>query len=132
MDRVETGVTTQLKKTLERLASINNQQIEQQRTVEAIQGEQYSMNARLQALESKVHVIQTTGTSSTADNDFGGRKPALIMGGWGDDTPAEETLNNVKQMVKDLRLDICAEQAFVPGVRRGFAILPYNAKEGED
>ena len=54
------------------------------------------------------------------------------MGGWGDDTPAKETLNNVKQMIKDLRLDICAEQAFVPGVRRGYAILPYNAKEGED
>eukprot|EP00439_Symbiodinium_sp_Y106_P072007 s2720_g13.t1 len=56
------------------------------------------MNARLQALESKVHVLQTTGTSSAADTDFGGRKPALIVGGWGDDTPAEETLNNVKQI----------------------------------
>ena len=132
MDRVETGVTAQLEKTLERLAAINNQQQEQQRTVEATQGEQYSMNARLQALESKVHVLQTTGTSSTADTDFGGRKPALIMGGWGDDTPAEETLNNVKQMVKDLRLDIPTDQAFVPGVRRGYAILPYGAKEGED
>ena len=98
MDRVETGVTAQLEKTLERLAAINNQQQEQQRTVEAIQGEQYSMNARLQALESKVHVLQTTGTSSAADTDFGGRKPALIVGGWGDDTPAEETLNNVKQI----------------------------------
>ena len=38
MDRVETGVTAQLEKTLERLAAINNQQVEQQRTVEAIQG----------------------------------------------------------------------------------------------
>ena len=53
------------------------------------------------------------------------------MGGWGDDTP-EETLNNVKQMVKDRRLDIPIDQAFVPGVRRGYAILPYGAKEGED
>ena len=52
MDRVETGVTAQLEKTLERLAAINSQQQEQQRTVEAMQGEQYSMNARLQALES--------------------------------------------------------------------------------
>ena len=129
MDRVETGVTAQLEKTLERLTAINNQQQEQQRTVEAMQGEQYSMNARLQALESKEHVLQTTGTSSTADTDFGGRKPD---GGWGDDTPAEETLNNVKQMVKDLRLDIPTDQAFVPGVRRGYAILPYGAKEGED
>ena len=71
MDRVETGVTAQLEKTLERLAAINNQQVEQQRAVEAIQGEQYSMNARLQALENKVQVIQTTGT------DFGGGGPSL-------------------------------------------------------
>ncbi|CAE7660103.1 BBS7 [Symbiodinium sp. CCMP2592] len=90
MDRVETGVTAQLERTLERLAAITNQQAEQQRVVETIQGEQYSMSARLQALENKVQVIQSTGASSTADTDFGGRKPALIMGGWGDDTPAEE------------------------------------------
>ena len=85
MDRVEveTEVTAQLEKTLERLAAINNQQQEQQRTVEAIQGEQYSMNARLQALESKVHVLQTTGTSSTADTDFGGEKACPHHGGVG-------------------------------------------------
>ncbi|CAE7637897.1 unnamed protein product [Symbiodinium sp. CCMP2592] len=113
MDRVETGVTAQLEKTLEGLATINNQQLEQQRVVEAIQGEQYSVNARLQALESKVQVLQTTGgTSTTADT--------------------EETLNKVKQMVKDLRLDICTDNAFVPGVRRGYAIIPYANKEGED
>ena len=54
------------------------------------------------------------------------------MGGWGDDSPAEETLNQVRQMVKDLRIDIDTEQAFVPGVRRGYAILPYEPREGED
>ena len=58
---------------------------------------------------------------------LGGANPL----GWGDDTPAEETLNQVRQMVKHLRLDISTEQAFVPGARRGYAILPYNAKEGE-
>ncbi|CAE7200817.1 unnamed protein product [Symbiodinium sp. CCMP2592] len=104
MDRVETGVTAQLEKTLERLA----------------------------ALETKVQVLQTTGTASTTDTDAGSRKPALIMGGWSDDSPADETLAKMKQIVKDLRLDICTEQAFVPGVRRGYAIIPYSAKEGED
>ena len=66
------------------------------------------------------------------DTDFGGRKPALIVGGWGDDSPAEETLNQVGQMVKDLRIDIDTEQAFVLGVRRGYAILPYAPRDGED
>ena len=72
--------------------------------------------------------LPSVGASSTADTDPGSRKPALIMGGWGDDTPAEETLNQVRQMVKDLD----TEQAVAPGVRRGYAILPYGARQGED
>eukprot|EP00439_Symbiodinium_sp_Y106_P068540 s3879_g11.t1 len=102
MDRVEHGVTNQLEKILEKLAAIAGQQ---QRVVETIQGEQYAMNTRLQMLEQKVG---------------------------GDDSPAEETLNQVRQMVKDLRIDIDTVQAFVPGVRRGYAIMPQGPREGED
>ena len=68
MDRVEHGVTTQLEKTLERLAAINNQQQEQQRVVESIQGDQCAMNARLQMLEQKVQVIQSTTLTSGGAN----------------------------------------------------------------
>ena len=35
-------------------------------------------------------------------------------------------------MVKDLRIDIDTVQAFVPGVRRGYAIMPQGPREGED
>ena len=59
------------------------------------------MHARLQTLEAKVQTLQQSGTGSTVDTEFGGRKPALIMGGWGDDTLAEETLRGVQQMIKD-------------------------------
>ena len=131
MDRVETGVTAQLERTLERLQAITNQQRDQQQTVEAIQGDQVKMSTRLQTLEAKVQTLQQSAAGSTADTDLGGRKPALIMGGWGDDTPAEETLRGVQQMIKDLRVDVDTDMAFVPGVRRGYAILPYNPREGE-
>ena len=129
MDRVETGVTAQLERTLEKLQTIATQQQDQQLTVEAIQRDQTRMNARLQTLEAKVQTLQQSGTGSTVDTEFGGRKPALIMGGWGDDTPAEETLRGVQQMIKDLRVDV--DQAFVPGVRRGYAILPYGPRDTE-
>ena len=131
MDRVETGVTAQLERTLERLQAITAQQQDQQQTVEAIQGDQQRMSARLQTLEAKVQNLQQSAAGSTADTDFGGRKPALIMGGWGDDTPAEETLRGVQQMIKDLRVDVDVDQAFVPGVRRGYAILPYGPRDNE-
>ncbi|CAE7939467.1 unnamed protein product [Symbiodinium sp. KB8] len=131
MDRVETGVTAQLERTLERLQAITAQQQDQQQTVEAIQGDQQRISSRLQTLEAKVQGLQQSAAGSTADTDFGGRKPALIMGGWGDDTPAEETLRGVQQMLKDLRVDVDADQAFVPGVRRGYAILPYGPRENE-
>ncbi|CAE7730219.1 unnamed protein product, partial [Symbiodinium sp. CCMP2456] len=133
MDRVETGVTARLEQTLERLAAINDQQRDQQRTVEAIQGEQNNMNARLMTLEAKMQSLQQQSvTGSTTDTDNWGRKPALIMGGWGDDTPADETMRGVVQMIKDLRVDVDTDQAFVPGVRRGYAILPYGPREGEN
>ncbi|OLP76853.1 hypothetical protein AK812_SmicGene43157, partial [Symbiodinium microadriaticum] len=103
MDRVETGVTAQLERTLERLQTITAQQRDQQQTVEAIQGNQQRMNARLQTLEAKVQTLQQSGTGSTVDTESGGRKPALQ------------------------RRDF----AFVPGVRRGYAILPYGCRENE-
>ena len=77
MDRVETGVTAQLERTLERLQTITAQQRDQQQTVEAIQGNQQRMNARLQTLEAKVQTLQQSGTGSTVDTESGGRKPAL-------------------------------------------------------
>ncbi|OLP94038.1 hypothetical protein AK812_SmicGene23990 [Symbiodinium microadriaticum] len=65
------------------------------------------MHARLQTLEAKVQTLQQSGTGSTVDTEFGGRKPALIMGG-------------------------CVDvQAFVPGVRTAYAILPYGPRENE-
>jgi hypothetical protein len=41
-------------------------------------------------------------------------------------------LETARQFVRDLRLDVDTEEMFVPGVRRGFAILPYGPREGEN
>ena len=44
---------------------------------------------------------------------------------------AASTLEAAKAMVAQLRLDIDFEEAFVPGIRRGYDIVPYTARSGE-
>ena len=44
---------------------------------------------------------------------------------------AAETLDLARKLIQELRLDVDTEDIFVPGVRRGFAILPYAARDGE-
>ena len=47
------------------------------------------------------------------------------MRGWAEDNVASNTLESAKAMVAQLRLDIDFGEVFVPGIRRGYAIVPY-------
>ena len=84
---------------------------------------------RLAALESKVRDIQTTG--STASTNDSGRVPALIMGGWPPDTLASEVLDKANAMARDLKLELNLQDSFVPGVRRGFVLIPRKPQQDE-
>ena len=53
------------------------------------------------------------------------------MGGWSEDNVAANTLESAKAMVAQLRLDIDLTEAFVPGIRRGYVIVPYSTRTGE-
>ena len=77
----------------------------------------------------------TTGFSALvqkkhAANDSG-RTPALIMGGWPPDTLAADVLDKANAMARDLKLEINMKDAFVPGVRRGFALIPLKPNHDE-
>ena len=52
------------------------------------------------------------------------REPAVIIGGWKDDTDADFTLKAVQDFIRDRALPLPAHEAFVPGQRRGFAVVP--------
>ena len=41
------------------------------------------------------------------------------------------TLQLAKDAVTSLQLDVDMEEAFVPGVRRGYLVIPYNARREE-
>ncbi|CAE7191823.1 unnamed protein product, partial [Symbiodinium necroappetens] len=59
-------------------------------------------------------------------------RPAIVVGGWDNDQSATTTLQLVKQHLADLQCDLDLEETFVPGIRRGFAIVPVHARPGED
>ena len=52
------------------------------------------------------------------------------MGGWAEDNVASNTLESAKAMVAQLRLGIDFGEAFVPGIRWGYAIVPYATRVG--
>ena len=54
------------------------------------------------------------------------------MGGWGDNTPANEVIEKATQILRQLKVDIDHQDTFVPGIRRGFALIPLKgARVGE-
>ena len=67
-------------------------------------------------------------TSSTRTADGGAQgptsHPAVVVGGWDTDQSPEKTLRLVKQHLSELRCDLDLEDVLVPGIRRGFAIVP--------
>ena len=89
---------------------------------------------RLDLLEGKFATAAFSGTS-TKTTEGGGpetsARPAIVMGGWDADQSANETLRLVKKHVEDLAIDLDMDEAFVPGLRRGFAIVPVTPRSGE-
>jgi hypothetical protein len=97
-----------------------------ERGIQELKASHSNVETRLQALEARG---SDSGTAISGASP--GKKPALVLGGWDPDTAAEEMLELAKCFVRELRLDIDVEEMFVPGVRRGFVILPYGTREGE-
>ena len=87
---------------------------------------QREFEQRLKTVESRPLVGSAPG--STADTDAGGRQPALIIGGWNPDQAAEETLQAAKDILRRLDVSLNADDLFVPGLRRGYAILPIKGR----
>ena len=89
-----------------------------------------SIETRLQALETRGSDAGTTASASLHAGP-GGRRPSVVLGGWDPDTAAADTLEAANRLIRELRLDLDVEDIFVPGVRRGLAIVPYASREGE-
>ncbi|CAE7913948.1 unnamed protein product [Symbiodinium necroappetens] len=116
-------------RTFQAVETLSAGQADQGLRIAELSAESQLVAGRLTQLEGKVKQIQSAGsTPSTTD---GGRVPALIMGGWPPDTPASEVLQKANEMARDLQLQLNMTDAFVPGVRRGFVLIPLSPQDGE-
>ena len=65
------------------------------------------------------------------DTEANARQPALILGGWDPDQAADQTLQAARDVLRRLDVQLNADDLFVPGLRRGYAILPIKARPFE-
>ena len=132
--QVETAFTERMKEQVNLLAAITNTQSQHTNDLVALQQQDQlrqdaitSMQQRLAKLETNPPRQPNTSSTTTAED----RQPALIMGGWADDQDASTTLQLAKDTVARPKLDVDLEEAFVPGIRRGYLVIPYGPRGNE-
>ncbi|CAE7394441.1 unnamed protein product [Symbiodinium necroappetens] len=131
-DRVaalERSLQSHNERTFQAVETLSTGQAEQGLRLQQLMSDSQAMATRINYLEGTVKTIQSSGsTPSTMDS---GRVPALVMGGWPPDTLAADVLAKANEMARDLQLQISMADAFVPGVRRGFVLVPIAPRDGE-
>ena len=128
VQEVENIVQQQVQDTVRALDRVTRRYDKQAGALEEVKAAQFQLEARLQSLEQKP---PSTAPGSTADTE-GGRRPALIIGGWHPDQAAEDTLKAAREVLRSLDVPLNGDELFVPGLRRGYAILPITPKPFED
>ena len=128
VQEVENIVSQQVQDTVRALDRVTKSYDKQAGALEDVKAAQLQLEARIQSLEQKP---PSTAPGSTADTE-GGRRPALIIGGWHPDQAADETLKAAREVLRSLEVPLNGEEMFVPGLRRGYAILPITPKPFED
>ena len=126
---LERSLQTHNERTFQAVETLSAGQAEQGLQISQLAADNKGMAARLANLEGTVKTLQTT--SSTPSTMDAGRVPALVMGGWPPETPAAEVLEKANEMARDLQLQLNMSDAFVPGVRRGFVLVPITPMTGE-
>ncbi|CAE7547148.1 unnamed protein product [Symbiodinium natans] len=119
------------KEMVERMGGVQKEMVERIATVETehdMENKMGSLAERVEKLEMKAQQgglsAQSTTTTEHGDGLGGRRVPALIVGGWNDDTTAGDVLEKAQQALRMLKIDIDYQDMFVPGVRRGFGLIP--------
>eukprot|EP00439_Symbiodinium_sp_Y106_P038348 s632_g4.t1 len=85
---------------------------------------------RLERREKGGRAGSSTAGSTMAPGETQ-RKPALIIGRWDPDQEAALTKEAATDILRSVEAPIPTDGMFVPGVRRGYAILPIDDRVGE-
>ena len=128
IESVELEVTKQVGGTMQLLTQLHDKQDVQSGHIAGLREDHENLVMRMELLEGKMATFSPAGSTASTEQD---KKPAIILGGWAEDQQAGETLDKAKDMVRQLRLNLDMDEAFVPGVRRGYVIIPYGPRGGE-
>ena len=137
VDDVEKALGDKISDAVGMLQELAVTQRQQGDKLETVATETQTLANRIVDLEARLQALETGGgggaghATNLLEDDAGNRKLALIIGGWDPDQPGDETLGKAQDVIRELQLDIDATEAFVPGKRRGYAILPFTARRGE-
>ncbi|CAE6973291.1 unnamed protein product [Symbiodinium sp. CCMP2592] len=143
VDGIEAGVTKQMETTnkllqivttnhdkqTDAVSQLKSEQERQAMFLKEFRGGQEELEQRLALLENKFKGSSLNG-GSTADTEAP-KRPALIMGGWPDDQASSDTLQKAKDILRQLEVPLDYSEIFVPGLKRGYAIIPIPQKWGE-
>ncbi|CAE7439943.1 unnamed protein product [Symbiodinium sp. CCMP2592] len=129
---VEQTVEAHVSNTTRLLEAMTDRHCAMEASVRGVDERQQAVVQRLEALEGRFAQANFSLSSTrTSDTDGGNQRPAIVVGGWSADQHHEDTLRLVKQHLQELNIDLDTSKAFVPGLRRGFALVPLTKNLGE-
>ncbi|CAE7364888.1 unnamed protein product [Symbiodinium sp. CCMP2592] len=132
VNTVELTVETHVGNTTKLLEAMTDRHCAMEESVRKVDNRQGEMLQRLELLEGKfAKATFSLSSTRTSETDGGNPRPALVVGGWEADQHHEDTLKLVKQHLSELNVNLDVDKAFVPGLRRGFALVPLTKLEGE-
>ena len=134
VSQVEVNMEEHVKRTTELLGAMTDRHVHIEQSVNKVVSGHEELVRRMELLEGKFATASFSTTTSTRTDSGGPEtapRPAIVVGGWDNDQSAEDTLGLVKQHLQDLRCNLDLAEAFVPGLRRGFAIVPISPRRDE-
>ena len=82
------------------------------------------VSTKVDTMEARIAKFECAGTSSEPE-----QAPALIIGGWYQDSETSKVIEQANKLASELRLDLDMRDTFESGLRRGYAIVHYAAKK---
>ncbi|CAE7559288.1 PLRG1 [Symbiodinium sp. CCMP2592] len=128
VDNVENQVTRKMQQTINLLDDMTTKYASHGDILQQLQEANKEVNLRLERLEKGGGASSVAGSTAASDNS---RRPALIVGGWDPDQDAATTKEAAMDVLKAVEAPIALDSMFVPGVRRGYAIVPIDDRLGE-
>ena len=126
---VELTVDTHVGNASKLLEAMADRHCAMEKSVRRVEGRQGDVLQRLELLEGKFAKADfSLPSTKTSERN---PRPALVVWGWDADQHHEETLRLVKQHLQELNANLDVSKAFVPGLRRGSALVPLTRHDGE-